>query len=170
MTDSHDSLIGRETPVHITKYDGSYHRRWPGRFVLQQGPLSLVSFAAGDVIARTPVVSDDPQRSPSRWPGDLYLWDDRWYNVARMPRGGRTWFYVNIATPAEFDGAQFHCIDLDLDVSWFVGDEPRVLDEDEFLAHSQSMRYPADVIERARAAVDEVLGLIGQRAFPFDRA
>ena len=87
-----------------------------------------------------------------------------------MPRGGRTWFYVNIATPAEFDGAQFHCIDLDLDVSWFVGDEPRVLDEDEFLAHSQSMRYPADVIERARAAVDEVLGLIGQRAFPVDRA
>jgi hypothetical protein len=31
------------------------------------------------------------------------------------------------------------------------------------------MRYPADVIERARAAVDEVLGLIGERAFPFDR-
>ena len=65
---------------------------------------------------------------------------------------------------------QFSCIDLDLDVSWYTDDEPRVLDEDEFLAHSEAMRYPADVIEHARAAVDEVLGLIGQRAFPFDRA
>jgi hypothetical protein len=30
------------------------------------------------------------------------------------------------------------------------------------------MGYPADVIEQARAAVDQVLGMIGQRAFPFD--
>jgi hypothetical protein len=32
------------------------------------------------------------------------------------------------------------------------------------------MRYPADVIDRARAAVDQLLGMNGQRAFPFDRA
>ena len=49
---------------------------------------------------------------------------------------GRTWYYANVATPVEFDGEQFHCIDLDLDVSWFVGEDPRVLDEDEFVAHS----------------------------------
>lgn len=168
MTD--DTLIGRETPIHMSKYDGSYHRRWPGRFVLREGPLYLLAYAAGDVITKTPVVADDPAPLATRWPGDVYLWDDRWFNIARIPRGGRTWFYVNIATPAEFDGARFHCVDLDLDVSWFVGDEPRVLDEDEFLAHSETMRYPARVIERARAAVDEVLGMIGQRAFPFDRA
>jgi uncharacterized protein len=165
-----DTLIGRETPIHITKYDGSYHRRWPARFVMQKGPLYVLAYAIGDKISAAPVVADDPRAWATRWPGDIYLWDDRWYNVSRVPRDGRTWFYVNIATPVEFDGAQFHCIDLDLDVSWFVGDEPRVLDEDEFLAHGEAMRYPADVIERARAAVDEVLGLIGQRAFPFDRA
>ena len=85
------------------------------------------------------------------------------------PREGRRWYYVNIATPVEFDGEQFHCIDLDLDVSWFADAQPELLDEDEFVAHSEAMRYPADVIERARAAVDEVLGLIGRRAFPFDR-
>ena len=165
-----DSLIGCETPIHMTKYDGSYHRRWPARFVLQEGSLYLATYAAGDVISSTPLVADDPHAWATLWPGDVYLWNDRWFNVARVPRDGRTWFYVNIATPVEFDGGQFHCVDLDLDVSWFVGDEPRVLDEDEFVAHSASMRYPADVIERARAAVDEVLGMIGQRAFPFDRA
>ena len=86
-----------------------------------------------------------------------------------MPRDGRTWYYINIATPAEFDGESFSTIDLDLDVSWYTDARPEVLDEDEFLAHSEAMRYPADVVAHARAAVDEVLGLIRQRAFPFDR-
>ena len=165
-----DHLIGRETPIHHTKYDGSYHRRWPARFVMQKGPLWLLQFAAGAPITRTPDPADDLAPTPARFGADVYLFADRWYNVARTHRDGRTWFYVNIATPAEFDGQQFHCIDLDLDVSWYPGDPPVVLDEDEFLAHSEAMRYPPDVIERARAAVDEVLGLIGQRAFPFDRA
>jgi protein associated with RNAse G/E len=164
-----ESMIGRETPIHITKYDGSYHRRWPGRFVLQKGPLYLLTFADGDIISHTPDPADDARARPARFGGDVYLFDDRWYNVSRMPRQVGAWYYVNIATPVEFDGAAFHCIDLDLDVSWNVGEAPRVLDEDEFLAHSGSMGYPADVIELARAAVDEVLGLIGQRAFPFDR-
>jgi len=165
----HDDLIGRETPVHMTKYDGSYHRRWPGRFVLQKGPLFLLQFADGDAISATPDPDDDPAPTAVRGPGDLYLWTDRWWNAARVPRDGRTWYYVNIATPAEFDGAQFHCIDLDLDISWYTDAAPAVLDEDEFLAHGEAMRYPAHVIEQARAAVDEVLGLIGERAFPFDR-
>jgi hypothetical protein len=165
-----EDLIGRETPIHMTKYDGSYHRRWPGRFVLRKGPLYVLRYMAGDYITRTPAAGDDAAPYATRWPGDVYLWEDRWFNVSRVPRDGRTWFYVNIATPVEFDGAGFHCIDLDLDVSWYVGEGPQVLDEDEFLAHSEGMRYPAHVIKRARAAVDEVLGMIGQRAFPFDRA
>jgi hypothetical protein len=164
-----NELAGRETPLHMTKYDGSYHRRFPGRFVLQRGPLYIIRYFIGDAMTRTPAPEDDPDPLSIIWPGDVYLWSDRWYNVARAAREGRTWFYVNVATPVEFDGAQFHCIDLDLDVAWYTDEEPRVLDEDEFLAHSEAMRYPPGVIERAREAVDEVLGLIRQRAFPFDR-
>lgn len=164
------TLMGRQTPLHITKYDGSYHRRWPARYVMRQGPLYLVTFGAGEPICRTPEPDDDPEPVRARFGGDVYLYDDRWFNVSRMRRDGRTWYYVNIATPVEFDGAAFHTIDLDLDVSWYGDEPPRVLDEDEFLDHSTAMRYPADVIEQARAAVDQVLGMIGQRAFPFDRA
>lgn len=162
--------VGRETPIHITKYDGSYHRRWPGRFIARKGPLYLLGYLPGELITRTPDASEDPDPYRTLWPGDVYLLDDRWYNVARVRRDGPTWFYVNVATPVEFDGAQFHYVDLDLDVSWYVGEGPRVLDEDEFVARSEAMRYPADVIEHARDAVDEVLALIRQRAFPFDRA
>lgn len=164
----HEELIGRLTPLVVSKYDGTHHSRWPTRFVTTKGPLYLTAMNVGDEIQRL-----DPRRGdvrwPCQWPGDIFLYEDRWWNASRLKRNGLTWYYVNAATPVEFDGAQFHCIDLDLDVSWYPGEEPCVLDEDEFRAHAEAMRYPADVIERARAAVDEVLGLIGRRAFPFDR-
>jgi protein associated with RNAse G/E len=164
-----EELIGRRTPIHIRKYDGSYHRRWPARFVMQKGPLYLLAFDEGELIGRGPDPDDDPHAYPARFGGDVYLFEDRWYNVSRMPRDGRTWYYVNIATPVEFDGEFFSTIDLDLDISWYTDADPEVLDEDEFLAHGEAMRYPADVVAHARAAVDEVLGLIRRRAFPFDR-
>ena len=163
-----DDLIGRLTPMHITKYDGSYHRRWPVYYVARQGPLYLTQERVGDAVTRTPDPADETEPWPIKWGGEVYLYDDRWYNVSRMMREGRRWYYVNIATPVEFDGAAFHCVDLDLDVSWYTDEAPQVLDEDEFLDHSRAMRYPADVIERARSAVDDVLRLIGERAFPFD--
>ena len=167
--------IGKPTPIHVTKYDGTYHRRWPVYYVAKRGPLYLAQGRAGEPVHSTPDPADDVSPAPITWDSDVWLYDDRWYNVVRAHHKegrnrGRVQYYVNVATPVEFDGASFHTIDLDLDVSWFTDEGPRVLDEDEFLDHSKAMRYPADVIERARSAVDDVLRLIKERAFPFDRA
>lgn len=168
--DRHGGLIGRPTPIHVTKYDGSYHRRWPVYYVQRKGSLYLTESRAGDLVTRTPEPADDPEPWAIPSGGPVYLWEDRWYNVARGLRSGRIRYYVNIATPVTFDGESFHFVDLDLDVGWFTDEAPQVLDEDEFLDHSERMRYPAEIIEQARAAVDEVLTLIAARAFPFDRA
>jgi protein associated with RNAse G/E len=171
--------IGKPTPIHVTKYDGTYHRRWPVYYVAKRGPLYLAQGRAGEPVHSTPEPADDPSPAPITWDSDVYLYEDRWYSVIRAHyrgdhsdgrRDGRVQYYANIGTPVEFDGGSFHCIDLDLDVSWFTDEGPQVLDEDEFLAHSEVMRYPTDVIERARSAVDDVLRLIRERAFPFDRA
>lgn len=167
--ETESTLIGAAVPVHATKYDGAYHRRWPMRYVMRRGPLYVLEFELGTLATKTRDPADDPDPAAFTWPGELYLWEDRWYNTCRVLREGRTWYYTNIATPAEFDGSSFHYIDLDLDVSWYPHNEPRVHDDDEFLDHSASMGYPPEVIERARAAVDEVLGHIAARAFPFDR-
>ena len=162
-------LMGRPMAIHVRKYDGSYHRRWPVYYVLQRGPLYFVQGRAGEPVCATPDPADDPEPSPITWNSDVYLYDDRWYSVIRARIDGRVEYYANIGTPVEFDGEAFHTIDLDLDISWFTDEQPRVLDEDEFLDHSRAMRYPADVVERARSAVDDVLRLIKERAFPFDR-
>jgi protein associated with RNAse G/E len=162
-------LVGRPMPIHVTKYDGSYHRRWPVYYVARRGPLYLLQGRAGEPVHSTPDPTDDPAPAPITWDSDVYLYDDRFYSVIRARRDGRVQFYANIGTPVEFDGAAFHTIDLDLDISWFTDEAPQVLDEDEFLDHAAAMRYPPEIIERARAAVDDVLRLIQERAFPFDR-
>jgi protein associated with RNAse G/E len=167
MDDS--ALIGRQTPIHVRKYDGRYYRRWPVYYVMRRGPLFVAQGRAGESVHATPDPADDPAPAPITWDSDVYLYDDRYWSVIRARRDGRVQYYVNIGTPVEFDGAAFHTIDLDLDISWFTDEQPQVLDEDEFLDHSEAMRYPADVIERARSAVDDVLRLIKERAFPFDR-
>lgn len=164
-----DEPIGKPTPIHVTKYDGSYHRRWPVYYVAKRGPLYLAQGRAGEPVHATPDPADDPHPAPITWDSDVWLYEDRWYSVIRARRNGRIQYYANIGTPVEFDGASFHCIDLDLDIDWWTDEQPQVLDEDEFLAHSASMSYPADVIDHARAAVDDVLRGISERAFPFDR-
>ena len=165
-----DDLIGAVTPIHVTKYDGTYHRRIPARYVVRRGRVHVVAIEQGALMTSTPEATDDP--APYRFPrpADVFLFEDRWFHFARERDAGGMVYKVDIGTPVEFDGASFHFIDLDLDVLWQPGSDPVVEDEDEFLDHSLAMRYPADVIERARAAVSEVLELIKARAFPFDRA
>jgi protein associated with RNAse G/E len=162
-------MIGRPTPVVATKYDGGLRARWPAWFVAQKGELYVVAQRPGDLVWSPERPGEEPRPWPLQWYADGYLWTDRYYNVSRVRRDGRIWYYTNIATPVEFDGAGFSYVDLDLDVAWYTDEDPRVLDEDEFLAHSRSMGYPPSVVGHARAAVDEVLELIRQRAFPFDR-
>jgi protein associated with RNAse G/E len=163
---------GEQTAVHVTKHDGTYHRRIPAVYVRGAPPLHVLHYEAGMPVARTPALADDPDPYITEWDTDLYLFEDRWYDVHRCVRDARTLFYANIASPARLDeqAREFHYVDYDYDIWWWADGEPEVLDEDEFLDHAARMRYPAPVIELARAAVDEVLEMMKARAFPFDRA
>lgn len=76
--------------------------------------------------------------------------------------------YVDIATPAEWEGDRVECIDLDLDIIRGVTGRVWVDDEDEFAQHRREYGYPADVVESAISARDEVLHLIEAKVAPFD--
>lgn len=93
--------------------------------------------------------------------------------------------YVDISTPATWDGSVLRTIDLDLDVIRMAAEAPsRTLlgpqnvaagpgevfidDEDEFAEHQVAFGYPADVIAAARAAADEVFAAVVAGASPYD--
>jgi len=78
--------------------------------------------------------------------------------------------YVDVATPAVWNGATVTCTDLDLDVVRGVNGLVIVDDEDEFAEHQVAYGYPVEVIAAAEAARAELLDLVGSSAPPFDDA
>ena len=99
-----------------------------------------------------------------------YYWLDRWYNVFRFlgPGGVLRNFYCNVNKPPTFDGQILSYIDLDIDVVVEPDFSFSVLDLDEFERNVLRYDYPLEIQINARSAVDELIGLIRARAFPFN--
>lgn len=116
--------------------------------------------------------------------------------VTLVPTGG--WFaatfhapgiwcdlYVDITTPATWQGTVLRAVDLDLDVIRMAAEPPPptplapqnlsagpgelfVDDEDEFAEHQVAFGYPADVVEAARASCEQVLAAARAGLPPYD--
>ena len=93
--------------------------------------------------------------------------------------------YVDVSTPAVWDGDVLRAVDLDLDVIRMSSEPPVsrrsapqnlsagpgeifVDDEDEFAEHQVAFGYPAEVIEAAQASCDEVLAAVRAGEAPYD--
>ena len=153
--------------IRATNYDGSPHWSHPALLIQQSESLWVTRTSSGLEIAT--------ERGAWNSPFDTrgHYWPDRWFNVIRLdqPGVGLTGFYCNIATPAQFDGETLRYVDLQLDVRVFVTEADwtyTVLDADEFEVARQRYRYTEDLVVRCRRAVDEVIGLIEARTFPFE--
>ncbi len=157
----------RHLLVHSTKYDGSLHYRYtagvvreePGALVLYCAPGTVYDSYRGRLLAARHSLE--------------FLWPDRFYNL--HVSWGDDWqphnHYINIATPATWDGRVARFVDLDLDVIWRAATDEVILDdEDEFALHQVRFGYPPDLIAQAWQAADEVRALIARRAAPFDGA
>jgi uncharacterized protein len=83
--------------------------------------------------------------------------------------------YVDIATPAVWDGPALRSVDLDLDVIRGADHHGRagrvwIDDEDEFAEHRVRYGYPDDVVDAAAASADRLLGEVREGRPPFDGA
>ena len=89
-------------------------------------------------------------------------WFDRPYNVLELydSAGALSEVYVHIASPAQIVNGELHYTDYELDVVRRVGEEPIVLDEDEFnlavAAHGLTSEFRSECFR----TVDEVMALI----------
>ena len=91
-----------------------------------------------------------------------FYWFDRPYNVLELydSAGALSEVYVHIASPAQIVNGELHYTDYELDVVRRVGEEPIVLDEDEFnlavAAHGLTSEFRSECFR----TVDEVMALI----------
>ncbi len=104
-----------------------------------------------------------------------------WYAATFHAPGTWCEVYVDVTTPAAWDGHVLRAVDLDLDVirmspdhladplEWMAGPgETFVDDEDEFAEHQVALDYPERVIAAARASCDELEVAVRERVAPYD--
>jgi hypothetical protein len=108
-----------------------------------------------------------------------------WYAATFHAPGIWCDLYIDVTTPARWDGDVLRAVDLDLDVIRLpdplppVGSAPWdtppagpgevfVDDEDEFAEHQVSLGYPAEVVGAARASCDELVSAVRAGLPPYD--
>ena len=98
-----------------------------------------------------------------------YYWMERWYNVFRFsqPNGELINHYCNINVPPGFDGSILSYVDLDLDVLVAPDYSYQILDVDDFEKNCKGFGHSLEIRDKAQRAIDEVIGIIQTRQFPF---
>jgi protein associated with RNAse G/E len=150
--------------VQTFKFDGQLHRTWNAKFVRQEGSLIVLDARFQDEIEHE-LVGTIASGTHSL----EYYWLDRWYNIFRFakPNGELRNYYCNVNVPPTFAGEILSYVDLDLDILVAPDFSYQVLDEQDFESNAQIYRYPEQVQQKARRAVEELVEMIEARAFPF---
>lgn len=78
--------------------------------------------------------------------------------------------YVDITTPATWEGDEVICVDLDLDVIRRTDGSVFLDDEDEFHEHQRLLGYPDEVVAAARASAAAAIVGVETDEVPFNRA
>ncbi|HLM57338.1 MAG TPA: DUF402 domain-containing protein [Pyrinomonadaceae bacterium] len=156
---------GAEVWVESLKYGGFLHRRWRARLEHSRGPLLVLEGVFEDEV-RHPLLGLIAKGTRST----EYFWTDRWYNVFRFrePTGELRCFYCNVNMPPQLSEGRLTFVDLDVDILVAPDFSYSVLDEDEFEANQEKLRYPQEFLTQAARAREELISLIKAREFPFD--
>ena len=144
-----------EIVVRVYKYDGREHRTWRAQLAKQVGPLIVLDAVFGEEVEH-----DLLGRIQSGTISKEFYWLDRWYNVFRFSDR----YYCNVTEPPSFDGSLLTYVDLDIDVLVEPDFSYRILDLEDF----ETYPYPAEVKQKARQAVAELISLVQARSFPFN--
>jgi protein associated with RNAse G/E len=150
--------------VKTYKYDGRMHRSWRAEILEQKSDLLVLLGVFTERIEHSQLGVIEP--------GTLsyeYYWLDRWYNVFRFhePNGALRNYYCNINMPPKLEDGVLSYIDLDIDIYISPQMKPSVWDLDEFEENTARYNYPAEIVRKVIATVEELKQLIEAKQFPF---
>lgn len=150
--------------VASTKYGGSHHYRYDVQLVAAD-ERRLIAYGPVD----TPFDSYRGHYLATSEMLHVHVAGLDWnLEVMWQPDGTPHQHYVNIALPSTWDDGTLRFVDLDLDVKARADGTVELDDADEFAEHRVRFGYPADLVERAQRAAEEVLSLARARRPPLD--
>lgn len=151
--------------IQSYKHDGGLHRTWKETMVLKTSENALIG--CND---HTLVTEDDGRRWVTREPAIVYFHRKYWFNIIAMIRDNGVSYYCNLATPYALDKEALKYIDYDLDVKVFADGERKLLDVDEYKAHSRRWHYPPEIDHILKANVKILVDWINNQQGPFSQS
>ena len=160
-------MSGKELiTINSRKFDGKIHRSWKAELI-EETPGLYIFVGVFDLEVNHPKLGVIRRDTASY----EYYWKNKWFNIFRFhePEGNLRNFYCNINQPPTFEKGVLDYIDLDIDVLVWQDFSFEVLDMDEFEENILKYRYSDSLQQKARSSLAEILDLIKNRKFPFDR-
>ena len=160
MQDFNDKSI----TVRVLKHDGAEYRRWNAQLRTHEVDL-LVLDAEFDVDVSHEILGEIRKQTRTV----EYYWLNRWYNVFRFLNedGSTRLWYCNVNTPPELVDKTLTYTDLDIDILVRPDFSFQILDKEEFETNGRKYGYSDEEKHQAEKAVDDLIGMIGTRQFPF---
>lgn len=158
-------MRGQQITVNSRKFDLSIRRSWNCRLIERNGLFLLFKGEFENEVRH-------PDLGIIR-PGTIsyeYYWLGRWYNIFRFhePDGSLRNYYCNINMPPTFENGVLDYVDLDIDVLVWPAFRYEVVDEADFEANATLFGYSDILRLKVYKTLDEIIGLIEKRKFPFD--
>lgn len=158
--------MNHECTINSRKGDGQIHRSWRAQLLHESDELLIF-----EGIFEREVRHDELGVIRPGTVSLEYYWPRKTFNVFRFtePTGELRCFYCNVNLPPTFDANTLDYVDLDIDILWTPGEDPRVLDLHEFESNSIRFGYDEATVRLAHSATQELLEMIARGNFPFDR-
>lgn len=171
---------GDPVRVEVTKWGDRPHWRFAGVWLGSDAYGEWLGFPAGTHNSRPGFAFDSEVDAVTLVPHEGH-----W--LATFHASG-IWcdLYIDVSTPATWDGDVLRTVDLDLDVIRMAPEDPGLSftapqnqragwgevfidDEDEFLEHQVAYGYPPEVVAAARASADDLHAAVVAGAAPYDK-
>jgi len=156
---------GDDVAVRFTKWGGGAHWRFPVPYLGADDLGAWCGPPAGTWLERPGASFSSAFPWVTLFPHDQ-PWAASYYDSVEQPVS----VYVDVTTPAVWDGPQVTMVDLDLDVIISRDGDLLLDDEDEFDEHRVTLGYPADVVALARRTADELMTAAAAGHEPFGEA
>ncbi len=154
---------GKKIQIHSYKHDHSLHRIWARSHVILEQENLLVT-----VNKHTKVIECNGRSWFTKEPAVCYFFDNHWFNVIGMLKADGVHYYCNMSSPYLFDKEAIKYIDYDLDVKVLPSGKMIILDQKEYVMHSEQMAYPDDIKAIITKEMDVLKSWIKEKKYPFN--
>ncbi len=148
--------------IQAYKHDGEFHRMWSHCFLLEENADYYVL-----VSVRAKVVETNGRVWHTKEPAVFIFSKKEWFNVIAMIKEGGITYYANVASPTIKDKGFLKYIDYDLDLKLYPNGGTRLLDQNEYAHHCETLDYGEDIKAILQMTTDLIQHKMDHREYPF---